>query len=149
MFYVSKFNKTVENVSFLELSNYPYYSAMQQGITVLKLPPWSAADNFMENIMRDLFTEGYVDILAGQIVSGVAEQAETLSISSGCVWLTVEGVSQDYCLEAGDTLTVPAGRLVVMETISPCSLVRVGTGVRLPAPSQPQLSRERGAAVAA
>lgn len=120
---------------------------------MLNFPPWPAADNFMENIMRDLFTEGYVDILAGQVVSGVAQQAETLSISSGCVWLTVEGVSQDYCLEAGDTLTVPAGRLVVMETISPCSLVRVGTSVRLPVlpqlPAQSQPSRKCGAAVAA
>lgn len=103
--------------------------------------------------MRDLFTEGYVDIQAGQIVSGVAEQVETLSISSGCVWLTVEGASQDYCLEAGDTLTIPAGRLVVMETLAPSSLVRVGASVRIPALSQlsaqSQLSHKRDVAVAA
>jgi hypothetical protein len=66
-------------------------------------------------IMRGLFTNQRFAIAAGQAVSGIAKQAQTLRIISGRVWITVEGISQDYWLFAGDTFTATPGHLTVIE----------------------------------
>jgi hypothetical protein len=65
--------------------------------------------------MRGLFTNGLLNIPAGQAVSGTATRAETLRIQRGRVWITVEGINHDYFLHAGDTFTAVPGRLTVLE----------------------------------
>ncbi len=65
--------------------------------------------------MRGLFTNNSLNLQAGQAVSGIAANPQTLRINSGRVWITVEGVRQDYWLRAGDTFTVVPGRLIVIE----------------------------------
>lgn len=65
--------------------------------------------------MRGLFTNGTLNIPSGQAVSGTADRAETLRIQRGRVWITVEGITHDYFLNAGDTFTAVPGRLTVLE----------------------------------
>ena len=65
--------------------------------------------------MRDLFTNQWLVISAGQTVSGVAKRSRTLRVTHGRVWITVEGISHDYWLSAGDTFTAIPGRLIVVE----------------------------------
>lgn len=65
--------------------------------------------------MRGLFTNGTLSISSGQTVSGTAVRAETLRIQRGRVWITVEGINNDYFLHAGDTFTAVPGRLTVLE----------------------------------
>lgn len=72
--------------------------------------------------MRGLFTNGTLSIPSGQAVSGTAVRAETLRIQRGQVWITVEGISQDYFLHAGDTFTAVPGRLIVLEANQDASI---------------------------
>lgn len=65
--------------------------------------------------MRNLFANTSFQMLVGEIISGTSTQARTLRLHSGCAWVTIEGVAHDYWLAGGDTLTVPAARLVVIE----------------------------------
>lgn len=65
--------------------------------------------------MRELFAKGCVSIDPGQAVSRIADQSRSLRIVSGRVWITIEGELDDYWLGAGDSLTIPAKRLVVIE----------------------------------
>ena len=88
--------------------------------------------------MRGLFTNNSVNIQAGQAVSGIADHAHTLRINAGRVWLTVEGIRQDYWLHAGDSFTVIPGRLIVVEAD------RVASRIEL-APRQPALQLRKAA----
>jgi hypothetical protein len=65
--------------------------------------------------MRGLFTNKLHTVQPGQAISGIAMRPHMLRIQRGRVWLTVEGISHDYFLSAGDTFTAIPGRLVVME----------------------------------
>lgn len=65
--------------------------------------------------MRGLFTNRILSIPAGQAVSGTDAHADTLRVRHGRVWITVEGISHDYFLHAGDTFTTVPGRLTVLE----------------------------------
>ena len=65
--------------------------------------------------MSNKFANLSYTIAAGSAVSGKLEQARAIQVVCGRVWLTVEGDRNDYWLEAGQTFTVPAGRLVVLE----------------------------------
>lgn len=65
--------------------------------------------------MRGLFTKQSLALEAGQAVSGIAGHAQTLRVLRGRVWITVEGVSHDYWLSAGDSLAAIPGRLIVVE----------------------------------
>lgn len=65
--------------------------------------------------MRKLFTDRTLSITPGQAVSGITERMQTLQIASGSVWITMEGVSHDYWLSAGDKLATIPGRLIVIE----------------------------------
>lgn len=80
--------------------------------------------------MRGLFTKERLLIEAGQAVSGIASNAQTLRIRHGRVWLTVEGVKHDYWLSAGDSFAIVPGRLVVLEAEREGSCVEVTTGCR-------------------
>lgn len=89
--------------------------------------------------MRGLFTNNSVDIQAGQAVSGIADHTHTLRINTGRVWLTVEGIRQDYWLHAGDSFTVVPGRLIVVEADRIASRIEI-------APKQPALQMRKVAA---
>jgi hypothetical protein len=74
-------------------------------------------------VMKNLFTKQSHTIGAGQLVSGVAASAQTLRVVHGRVWITVAGRLEDYWLQAGATLEVPAGRLVVVAADQCASVV--------------------------
>lgn len=78
--------------------------------------------------MRGIFTKQSVTMAAGETVSGIAGRAQTLRIFRGRVWLTVEGVSHDYWLSAGDRFPVIPGRLIVIEADHAGSRVDVMNG---------------------
>jgi hypothetical protein len=65
--------------------------------------------------MRKLFTKSSLCVAAGATVSGVSTEVETLHVTNGRVWITVEGERDDYWLQAGESITVDAGRLIVIE----------------------------------
>lgn len=65
--------------------------------------------------MRSLFTKSALTVLPGQVVSGVASRVQTLRVRQGRLWITVEGISHDYWLSAGDTFTTLPRRLTVIE----------------------------------
>jgi hypothetical protein len=65
--------------------------------------------------MRQLFTNKTLTLASGQAISGIANAPRTVRIMSGRVWITMEGVSHDYWLHAGDELTLIPGALTVME----------------------------------
>lgn len=75
--------------------------------------------------MRKLFKQSSLCITAGSVVSGIVDQAATLQIASGFVWITVEGSSEDYCLKTGESLSVVAGRLILIEAIKTNSIVNL------------------------
>ncbi len=89
--------------------------------------------------MRGLFTNNSLNIQAGQAVSGIADHARTLRICSGCVWITVEGISQDYWLSAGDTFAVTPGRLIVVQAY------RIASRVDITPDTQQSAARKLGA----
>lgn len=78
--------------------------------------------------MRGVFTKQSITMEAGEAVSGVAGRAQTLRILRGRVWLTVEGISHDYWLSAGDRFPAIPGRLIVIEADQAGSRVDVMNG---------------------
>jgi hypothetical protein len=66
--------------------------------------------------MRKNFTKSSLCIAAGTTVSGISSQTETLQVTTGKVWITVEGVLDDYWLQAGESISVEPGRLIVIES---------------------------------
>ena len=77
--------------------------------------------------MRNLLASRSNIIAAGQAISGVADREQTLHVTCGRVWITIEGDSQDYWLCAGESLQIAPSRLVVIEAD------RVDSRVDLPA----------------
>ncbi|MEC5215317.1 hypothetical protein RCH09_000247 [Actimicrobium sp. GrIS 1.19] len=65
--------------------------------------------------MSNLFATQSSSIRADQVMSGVAERPQTLRVARGNVWVTIEGLRADFWLSCGDTLALPAHRLVVVE----------------------------------
>ena len=65
--------------------------------------------------MRKLFAKSSLCIAAGATVSGISTEMETLQVTAGRVWITVEGELDDYWLDAGESISVAAGRLIVIE----------------------------------
>lgn len=74
--------------------------------------------------MRNLFANDVVAVEAGRAISGVAGQARTLTVLSGRVWLTTEGMPDDFWLEAGEQITIEPHRLVVLEADAGASRIR-------------------------
>ena len=64
--------------------------------------------------MSTLFIRNSHTITHGQVLSGIAMHAKTLHVASGLVWITIEGMADDYWLRGGDTLRTPPGRLIVV-----------------------------------
>lgn len=79
--------------------------------------------------MTSLFTSASFELEPGQVLSGTARAERSLHICSGRAWVTIAGSSRDFWLAAGDRLSVPPGRLVVVEADE------AGCAGRLPAPS--------------
>lgn len=65
--------------------------------------------------MRGLFTTQRHIIQAGSAISGRSRTPSTLRVSSGRVWVTVEGCDEDFWLSANESLAIAAGCLVVAE----------------------------------
>ncbi|MBC3871683.1 DUF2917 domain-containing protein [Undibacterium oligocarboniphilum] len=65
--------------------------------------------------MTNNFTNQSLSLQAGETVSGISEQARQIRLSRGRVWLTIAGVDADFWLHAGETMTIPAHRLIVLE----------------------------------
>lgn len=65
--------------------------------------------------MTSLFTSASFELEPGQVLSGTARAEGSLHICSGRAWVTIAGSSSDFWLAAGDRLSVPPGRLVVVE----------------------------------
>lgn len=64
-------------------------------------------------------------IPAGKTVSGTLEQARLVTVTCGRVWLTIEGQEKDFWLTAGESLNIPAKRLIVIEADQQASLVEM------------------------
>jgi hypothetical protein len=77
--------------------------------------------------MRDLFTTKSLTIQPGRAASGIAKQAQNVRIVCGRVWITVEGVSHDYFLHAGDSFTLTPGVLTVIEADGAASRVEMAS----------------------
>jgi len=67
--------------------------------------------------MRKQFTKSSLCIAAGTTVSGISNQVEMLIVTSGKVWVTVEGSNDDHWLHVGDSISVDAARLIVIEAV--------------------------------
>lgn len=80
--------------------------------------------------MRGLFTNQHLSIEPGQTVSGIAPRAQTLRVTRGNVWLTVEGIKHDYWLSAGDSFTAIPGKLIVIEADSASGIDTRRAGAR-------------------
>lgn len=65
--------------------------------------------------MRSLFTKLSHTLATGDVLSGKATRSETLRIKRGRVWITVEGISHDYFLRAGDSFTAIPGLMTVVQ----------------------------------
>lgn len=72
--------------------------------------------------MRGLFTNQLLSIAPGEAISGIASRPQTLRVTRGNVWLTIEGIKHDYWLSAGDTFTAIPGRLIVVEADTDSSI---------------------------
>ena len=66
--------------------------------------------------MRTAFTERSYLIESGQTMSGFADNIHSLELVNGRAWVTIEGVPFDFWLNCGERLSLPAGRLVVIES---------------------------------
>lgn len=73
--------------------------------------------------MSNIFANPSYTIAGGTAVSGTLEQPHAIQIACGRVWLTIEGDDCDYWLSAGESLNLPAGRLVVIEADRQASLI--------------------------
>ena len=74
------------------------------------------------------FAKESYTIPAGAAVSGKVASPQAIHIASGRVWLTVEGLEADHWLNAGETFTLPADRLIVIEADKQASLIEMATG---------------------
>ena len=73
--------------------------------------------------MTNYFTNSSYTIVAGAAVSGTLTHASRIQVACGRVWLTVAGEEHDFWLQAGDTMEIPADRLVVIEADKQASAI--------------------------
>ena len=73
--------------------------------------------------MKSLFTNESHLLQSGQLIAGTARQAQTLRVLHGRVWVTISGMTEDFWLEKGATLNLPAAALVVVEAGDHASIV--------------------------
>ncbi len=73
--------------------------------------------------MKSLFSNESHLLQSGQLIAGTARKAQTLRVLHGRVWVTISGVKDDFWLEKGATLNLPAAALVVVEAAEYASIV--------------------------
>ena len=78
--------------------------------------------------MTNNFANPSYTIAAGATLSGNAEQARKIEVACGRVWLTIAGQKDDYWLSAGESMTIPANQLVVIEAEDKASLIELSAG---------------------
>ncbi|MFZ6816386.1 DUF2917 domain-containing protein [Undibacterium sp. Rencai35W] len=79
--------------------------------------------------MTNNFAKPSYTIPSGDTVSGMLEQARRIEIACGRVWLTIAGEEHDFWLSAGDTVNLPANRLIVIESDQQASLIELSNVV--------------------
>lgn len=91
------------------------------------------------------FAKESYTIPAGAAVSGKVSRPHAIHVASGRVWLTVEGWSADHWLKAGETFTLPADRLVVIEADKQASRIETAKN-KVSAPVAASLPKRHPAA---
>jgi hypothetical protein len=87
---------------------------------------------------------------SGQLAPGallnlrVARSGLQLSVSSGRLWVTLQGAPDDHFITAGQTLTLPRGAQLLMECDSAVPAAWVLAVPSLPAPAAPRVPDNRG-----
>lgn len=64
-------------------------------------------------------TPGVRHLATGEVVTLRGGPERVVEVLEGQVWLTVEHVPEDAFPSAGDAVTVPKGRLLVVEALAP------------------------------
>lgn len=75
--------------------------------------------------MTNNFANPSYKIVAGETFSGTAEQPRKITVACGRVWLTIAGQTDDYWLNAGESMVIPAGHFVVIEADQQASLIEL------------------------
>lgn len=75
--------------------------------------------------MTNNFANPSYRIIAGEILSGTAERARKIEVACGRIWLTIAGQTDDYWLNAGESMLIPAGHFVVIEADQQASLIEL------------------------
>ena len=75
--------------------------------------------------MTNNFANSSYTIVAGAAVSGTLAQASRIQVACGRVWLTIAGQEHDFWLHAGETMLIPAGRLIVIEADKQASAIDI------------------------
>jgi hypothetical protein len=65
--------------------------------------------------MRKTFMTSQFLLTPGLASAGRLTCAHTIKVSTGLVWITVEGKREDFWLRGGESLTIGPCRLMVME----------------------------------
>lgn len=60
-------------------------------------------------------TQSELKLSAGQTLSGVLSETRELKVRQGRVWITITGVTDDYWLKPGETISLPAHMQIVIE----------------------------------
>ncbi|MCU6435672.1 DUF2917 domain-containing protein [Undibacterium sp. Jales W-56] len=81
--------------------------------------------------MINNFANPSYTIPSGETVSGTLAQARRIEIACGRVWLTIAGEEHDFWLSAGDSVNLPANRLIVIESDQQASLIELSDVVEL------------------
>lgn len=81
----------------------------------------------------------------GEVLTLEADGAiDSITVTSGAVWLTRSDDTRDYCLEAGDRLPVRNSGKLILEAFSPatlalnCNQSRAGLRITLTWPTMPR-----------
>lgn len=72
--------------------------------------------------------QGY-SVAPGAPLSSISEVEQRVLVTSGRVWLTIAGEDEDFWLSAGDSISVPANRMVVVEADQTDSMIQVRDSV--------------------
>lgn len=55
-------------------------------------------------------------IASRHVISRRPSDEMDLHVLSGCVWVTIEGLAEDYWLKPGEVLCLPSGHKIVIES---------------------------------
>ncbi|MBR7777939.1 DUF2917 domain-containing protein [Undibacterium rugosum] len=75
--------------------------------------------------MTNNFANSSYTISAGKTLSGISAVDQKVKVVCGRVWLTIAGDEGDFWLAEGETLTIPAHRMVVLEADQQASMIEL------------------------